>query len=58
MGCSQVTLQEGRVAAERDEDKPGLILDYDADGTLVELEILDTSHRVKEARRIEFQGPC
>ena len=42
-------------ADESDEDKPGVILDYDAPGDLVVIEILDASRRVAEARSMEFQ---
>jgi uncharacterized protein YuzE len=50
-----VIFKEVVTVAESDEDKPGVILDYDADGNLISLEILDASMRVSETRKIEFQ---
>jgi uncharacterized protein YuzE len=39
---------------ESDEVKPGVILDYDAAGNLVGMEILDASRRVANPAAMEF----
>jgi len=39
---------------ESDEDKPGVILDYDKDGNVVGLEILEASKRVSNPRSVEY----
>ena len=39
---------------ESEEIKPGVILDYDAVGNVVGLEILDASHRVQNPAAMEF----
>jgi len=39
---------------ESDEDKPGVILDYDKDGNIVGLEILEDSKRVSNPRSVEY----
>lgn len=44
---------------ESDEDKPGVILDYDKDGNVVGLEILDAAKRMENPRAVEFVlGPA
>ena len=50
-----VILKEGVQVAESDEDKPGVILDYDVEGNLLSLEVLDASRRVTDARKVEYR---
>jgi len=47
-------LKTGPVS-ESDEDKPGIIFDYDAEGNIVSIEILDASKRVEEAYSMQFE---
>jgi uncharacterized protein YuzE len=42
---------------ESDEEKPGIIFDYDEDGNIVGLEILDASKQVKNPRSVEYSIP-
>lgn len=39
---------------ESDEEKPGLILDYDKDGNIVGLEVLSASSRIENPRALEY----
>ena len=50
-----VILKANASVSESDEDKPGVILDYDEHGDLVSLEILDASRRVSDATKVEFE---
>jgi uncharacterized protein YuzE len=44
----------GAPIQESDEEKPGVILDYDEDGNIVGLEILDASKRMENPRSMEY----
>ncbi len=50
-----LVLKEGAEVTESDEDNPGVILDYDAKGDLVSVEVLDASKRVSEVNKIELE---
>lgn len=41
--------------AESDEEKPGVILDYDDAGNIISIEVLDASSRVEEPGVVTMQ---
>jgi len=49
-----IVLRDDVAIAESDEDRSGVVLDYDAVGGLVSVEILQASN-VTDARRIEYE---
>jgi len=39
---------------ESDEDRPGVIIDYDVKGNIVGLEVLEASKRMENPRALEY----
>lgn len=50
-----LVLKDGATVAESDEDKPGVILDYDREGDLVAIEVLDASKRVTDTHHVHLE---
>jgi uncharacterized protein YuzE len=44
----------GAPVEESDEDKPGVIIDYDKNGNVVGMEILDASKRVEDPQAVRL----
>lgn len=40
---------------ESDEGKPGIIIDYDKQGSIVGIEVLDASRRMKNPTKVEYE---
>ena len=51
-----VILKVDARVVESDEVRPGVILDYDQEGQVVSLEILEASRRVTDADKVEFEA--
>jgi len=49
-----ITFSENNIA-ESDEDKPGIVLDYDMSGAVVGIEILDASKKMDNPAKIEYE---
>ena len=47
-------LFSNRAIEESDEDKPGVIIDYDKEGNIVGIEVLEASKRVENPRSLEY----
>ncbi len=49
-----IKLSEGKVA-ESDEEKPGVILDYDVDGNILGIEVLDASKKMPQPNGVIYE---
>jgi uncharacterized protein YuzE len=45
-----------KVIVDSDEDKPGVILDFSEDGTLVGIEILNASKSIDNLNKVDISG--
>ena len=50
----RIVLRDDIQIDESDEDKLGIIIDYDSEGNMVGLEILDASRRVGNPSGVEY----
>ena len=49
-----IVFSENKIS-ESDEEKPGIILDYDKSGSIVGIEILNASKKMKNPTKVEYE---
>ena len=49
-----ITFSDNKIV-ESDEDKPGIVLDYDKSGLIVGIEILDASKNMNNPAKVEYE---
>ncbi len=54
MDVLYISFNENKIK-ESDEGKPGIVLDYDKQGIIVGIEILDASKKMKYPTKIEYE---
>ena len=49
-----ITFSKNKIK-ESDEDKPGIVIDYDKKGSSVGIEILDASRKMSNPTKVEYE---
>lgn len=49
-----IRLSEDKIK-ESDEDKPGIILDYDDNGNIIGIEVLNASKKIPQPMKFEYE---
>ena len=50
-----IVFQSDRDVKESDEPNPGVVMDYDVDGKLVSIEVLDASSRFEDLDSVQYE---
>ena len=50
-----IVFQSDRQIQESDEANPGVVMDYDDEGALVSIEVLDASKRFEDLENVQYE---
>ncbi len=50
-----IVFQSDRQIRESDEANPGVVMDYDDEGALVSIEVLDASKRFEDLENVQYE---